>query len=82
MIEWDENNELLKINPLINWSEEDVTSYIIENNIPISPLHKKGFASIGCHPCTRAIEPGEDVRAGRWWCRYLRCSQASPHLAR
>ncbi len=67
MIEWDENNELLKINPLINWSEEEVTAYIQEHNIPVSPLHKQGFASIGCQPCTRAIEPGEDVRAGRWW---------------
>ena len=67
MIEWDENNELLKINPLINWSEEEVTGYIKEHNIPISPLHKQGFASIGCQPCTRAIEPGEDLRAGRWW---------------
>lgn len=67
MIEWDENNEILKINPLINWTEQDVLDYIESNRIPISPLHKKGFASIGCQPCTRAIEPGEDVRAGRWW---------------
>ena len=67
MIEWDENNELLKINPLINWTEQDVLDYIEANNIPINPLHKQGFASIGCQPCTRAIEPDEDVRAGRWW---------------
>ena len=67
MIEWDENNNLLKINPLINWTEEDVNNYIKAKNIPVNPLHKKGFASIGCQPCTRAIEPGEDVRAGRWW---------------
>ena len=67
MIEWDKNNNLLKINPLINWTEEDVNKYIKEKNIPFNPLHKQGFASIGCQPCTRAIEPGEDVRAGRWW---------------
>ncbi len=67
MIEWDENNSLLKINPLINWSEQEVLDYIDANNIPINPLHKQGFASIGCQPCTRAILPEEDVRAGRWW---------------
>ena len=67
IVEWDEVNGLLKINPLINWSEQDVWDYINLKNIPVSPLHKKGFASIGCQPCTRAIEEGEDVRAGRWW---------------
>ena len=67
MVEWDENNEIIKINPLINWSEQDVVDYIELKKIPVSPLHKKGFASIGCLPCTRAIEEGEDVRAGRWW---------------
>ena len=67
LVEWDENNRLLKINPLINWTEQDIWNYIDSNNIPYNPLHKKGFASIGCQPCTRAIEPGEDIRAGRWW---------------
>ena len=67
MIEWDEINDLIKINPLINWSEQEVLDYIDVNNIPSNPLHKKGFASIGCQPCTRTIEPGEDIRAGRWW---------------
>lgn len=67
MIEWDENNNLLKINPLINWNEQEVVEYIEANNIPTNPLHKRGFASIGCQPCTRAILPEEDVRAGRWW---------------
>lgn len=67
MVEWDKNNNLLKINPLINWTEEDVNEYIKAKNIPVNPLHKTGFASIGCQPCTRAIEPGEDIRAGRWW---------------
>ncbi len=67
LIEWDENNNMLKINPLINWTERDVIDYIEARSIPNNPLHKKGFASIGCQPCTRAIEPDEDIRAGRWW---------------
>lgn len=67
IVEWDEANQLIKVNPLINWTEEDVWDYITQNNIPYNILHKKGFASIGCLPCTRAIEEGEDVRAGRWW---------------
>ena len=67
MVEWDKNNHLLKINPLINWSENEVNEYIKSKNIPVNPLHKQGFASIGCQPCTRAIEHGEDIRAGRWW---------------
>ncbi len=67
MVEWDENNSLLKLNPLINWSEEEVWKRVKENNIPYNPLHKKGFVSIGCQPCTRAVLPGEDPRAGRWW---------------
>ncbi|HAN17510.1 MAG: phosphoadenosine phosphosulfate reductase [Bacteroidetes bacterium GWC2_33_15] len=67
LIEWDEQNGLIKINPLIDWSEQQVWDYIRKNNIPYNDLHDKGFPSIGCQPCTRAILPGEDVRAGRWW---------------
>ncbi len=67
VVEWDENNNMLKINPLIDWTEQQAWDYVAEHKIPVNPLHKKGFASIGCQPCTRAIEPGEDVRAGRWW---------------
>ena len=68
IVELDENNQgLVKLNPLINWSESQVWEYIKENKIPYNTLHDKGFPSIGCQPCTRAIEPGEDVRAGRWW---------------
>ncbi|MCF8228856.1 MAG: phosphoadenylyl-sulfate reductase [Bacteroidales bacterium] len=65
--EWDETNGLIKINPLIDWTEEDVWNYIRENNVPYNKLHDKGFKSIGCLPCTRAVKPGEDPRAGRWW---------------
>ncbi|MBO9620270.1 MAG: phosphoadenylyl-sulfate reductase [Niabella sp.] len=67
MIEWDEDRKLYKFNPLIHWSYEQMIDYIKEKNIPYNPLHDKGFISIGCAPCTRAIEPGEDPRAGRWW---------------
>jgi len=67
MVEWDEANGLIKLNPLIDWDEQKVWDYIKTNGVPYNPLHDKGFPSIGCQPCTRAIEPGEDVRAGRWW---------------
>jgi len=66
-VEWDEVNNIIKINPLNDWSEEDVWKYIKSNNIPYNELHDKGFPSIGCEPCTRAVKEGEDVRAGRWW---------------
>lgn len=67
LIEWDEQNNLIKLNPLYNWSEQQVWNYIEENNIPYNKLHKEGFPSIGCQPCTRAIKPDEDIRSGRWW---------------
>lgn len=67
VVEWDANNNLVKINPLIHWTEQMVWAYIKENNIPYNILCDKGYSSIGCQPCTRAIKPGEDVRAGRWW---------------
>lgn len=67
VVEWDDIHGKIKINPLINWSEEDVWNYIKTNHVPYNKLHDKGYPSIGCEPCTRAIKPGEDVRAGRWW---------------
>ena len=66
-IEWDEGNAMLKVNPLIEWSNDDVWAYIKENKVPYNRLHDKNYPSIGCAPCTRAIKPGEDIRAGRWW---------------
>ena len=66
-VEWDEGNQLVKFHPIFNWTIEDVKQYIEQNNIPYNPLHDKGFPSIGCAPCTRAVQPGEDFRAGRWW---------------
>jgi phosphoadenosine phosphosulfate reductase len=67
MIEWSEERQLYKFNPLINWTYTQMMDYIKEHNVPYNRLHDKGFISIGCAPCTRAIEPGEDARAGRWW---------------
>jgi len=58
---------MVKFNPLADWSEQDVWNYLRANQVPYNPLHDKGYPSIGCEPCTRAIQPGEDVRAGRWW---------------
>lgn len=65
--EWDEVNGLYKLNPLIDWSTDQVWDYIHKKGIPYNTLHDKGFPSIGCQPCTRAVLPGEDIRAGRWW---------------
>ena len=67
MLDWDETRQLYKFNPLLHWNYDDVLKYIAEHQIMDLPLHKKGFISVGCKPCTRAIEPGENPRAGRWW---------------
>jgi phosphoadenosine phosphosulfate reductase len=67
MVDYDQDNGIIKLNPLISWKESDVWEYIKKHDIPYNVLHDKGFPSIGCQPCTRAIQPGEDIRAGRWW---------------
>ena len=67
VLEWDEGRQLYKYNPLIHWTFEEMTAYLDKHNVPYNKLHDKGFISIGCAPCTRAIEPGEHPRAGRWW---------------
>lgn len=66
-LEWDDSNHILKYHPLLHWSTEEVKEFIRTHQIPYNSLHDKGFVSIGCAPCTRAIKPGEDFRAGRWW---------------
>ena len=58
---------ILKLNPLVDWATEQVWDYIRKNGVPYNRLHDQGYASIGCAPCTRAVKPGEDIRAGRWW---------------
>ena len=67
VVEYDESNSVIKINPLLNWSEDDVWDFVKENKVPYNKLHDQGFPSIGCAPCTRAVKDGEDVRSGRWW---------------
>jgi phosphoadenosine phosphosulfate reductase len=67
MLEWDEVNQIIKFHPLLSWTWGQVKQYVSRNDVPYNPLHDKGFVSIGCAPCTRAIKPGEDFRAGRWW---------------
>lgn len=64
---WDAEQGLVKLNPLADWSLARLDAYVAANDIPINPLHARGFPSIGCQPCTRAILPGEDIRSGRWW---------------
>ena len=66
-MERDEGNDMMKFNPLMEWTEEDVWDYIRVNDVPYNALHDQGFPSIGCEPCTRAVKKTEDFRAGRWW---------------
>jgi len=67
LFEYDAGNDVIKVNPLKEWSEEDVWEYIEDNKVPYNKLHKLGYPSIGCAPCTRPIKEGEDIRSGRWW---------------
>jgi phosphoadenosine phosphosulfate reductase len=66
-LEWDEQNNLIKFHPIYDWTLDRVKEYIRVHNVPYNTLHDRGFPSIGCQPCTRAVQPGEDFRAGRWW---------------
>ena len=66
-VEWDEKHQLVKFHPLFDWSFDKVKDFIKKNTVPYNSLHDKGFPSIGCQPCTRAVKEGEDPRAGRWW---------------
>jgi len=66
-VEWDDQNNLIKFHPIYEWTLDDIKNYIKQHNIPYNTLHDRGFPSIGCAPCTRAVREGEDFRAGRWW---------------
>ncbi len=66
VVDWDATREMIKINPLAAWTQDDVDAYVADHQIPVNPLVDLGFASIGCAPCTRPVAPGEDARAGRW----------------
>ena len=76
---WDHTHGLVKFNPIINWTFEEVTRYIREHHVPYHSLHDRGFPSIGCAPCTRAVEPGADIRSGRWWWENNRTKECGLH---
>ena len=80
-IEWDEGNALVKVNPLVDWSHEDVWNYIRAHNVPYNALHDRGYPSIGCGPCTRAVQPGEHERAGRWWWEHPETKECGLHVS-
>jgi phosphoadenosine phosphosulfate reductase len=73
---------IAKINPLIDWSHKQIWDYIRENNVPYNKLHDQGYPSIGCAPCTRAVKPGEDIRAGRWWWENPETKECGLHVHR
>jgi len=79
--EFDAVHGMVKCNPLADWSESQVWAYIRERNVPYNALHDRGYPSIGCEPCTRAIRPGEDVRAGRWWWESNDSRECGLHVA-
>jgi len=78
--EWDETHSMLKFNPLFDWSTEQLLDFIKKNDIPYNRLHDQGYPSIGCAPCTRTVEPGEDIRAGRWWWENPETKECGLHL--
>ena len=77
---WAEAHALIKVNPVADWTSQELTAYIAANNIPVNPLHARGFVSIGCAPCTRAVQPGEDPRAGRWWWEHEDKKECGIHM--
>lgn len=80
LAEWDETHSLIKVNPLADWTAEELEAYLAEDNVPVNPLHARGFVSIGCQPCTRAVQPDEDPRAGRWWWENEEKKECGLHL--
>ena len=79
--EFDAAHGLVKFNPLADWSEEEVWAYVRDRAVPYNALHDRGYPSIGCDPCTRAIRPGEDIRAGRWWWESRDSKECGIHLS-
>jgi phosphoadenosine phosphosulfate reductase len=80
--EWDEFNQKVKINPLACWTIPEVRAYISRHRVDVNPLHTEGFVSIGCACCTRAVKPGEDIRAGRWWWEAPEHKECGLHAAK
>jgi phosphoadenosine phosphosulfate reductase len=79
--EYDAERHLLKVNPLADWDIDVIKAYVADNSVPINPLHARGYPSIGCEPCTRAIKPGEPERAGRWWWEQDETRECGLHVA-
>jgi phosphoadenosine phosphosulfate reductase len=79
-LEWDDGHQMAKVNPLADWSWDDVWKYIKAHNVPYNALHDRGFPSIGCAPCTRAVRPGEDLRGGRWWWEHPETKECGLHV--
>jgi len=77
---WDDAREMIKFAPLFDWSREQVADFCAAERVPVNPLHGKGFVSIGCEPCTRAVKPGESERAGRWWWENDESAECGLHL--
>ena len=80
VVEYDEINKVVKVNPLLLWSLEDVWDFVKQNKVPYNALHDEGYPSIGCAPCTRAVEAGEDIRSGRWWWENPEHKECGLHL--
>lgn len=80
LLEYDKTYGLIKINPIVHWSGEDVKNYTKEHSLPVHPLYSSGYKSIGCAPCTRPVEDGEDERAGRWWWEGFEKKECGLHL--
>jgi phosphoadenosine phosphosulfate reductase len=78
---WDDEHKLIKAAPLFDWTRDTVAAFCAAEDVPINPLHAKGFLSIGCEPCTRAVRPGEDERAGRWWWETDEAKECGLHVA-
>ena len=79
-VEWDEGRGLIKVHPLFDWTLEEVKAYIRKHDVPYNALHDRGYPSIGCAPCTRAVQDGEDFRAGRWWWESASKKECGLHL--
>ncbi len=80
-LEHDTANGLMKANPLADWTNDEVWSYLRHFDVPVNALHSRGYPSIGCAPCTRAVQPGEDPRAGRWWWEQPESRECGLHVA-
>ncbi len=77
---FDQDHQLQKFNPLIDWALDDLLAYVEDHAVPVNPLHARGYPSIGCAPCTRAVEAGADVRSGRWWWEAADTRECGLHL--